>query len=41
MSHLLTSNEYWTDEMQKGNPVDIMYVDFKKAFDKAFLMRDF
>ena len=35
VSQLLTSIEYWTDEMQKGNPVDIIYVDFKKAFDKV------
>ena len=35
MSQLLTSIEYWTDEMQKGNPVDVIYVDFKKAFDKV------
>ena len=32
---LLTSMEYWTDEIQKGNPVDVLYVDFKKAFDKV------
>ena len=35
VSQLLTSIEYWTDEMQKGNPVDVIYVDFKKAFDKV------
>ena len=27
--------EYWTDEIQKSNPVDVLYVDFKKAFDKV------
>ena len=35
VSQLFTSIEYWTDEMQKGNPVDVIYVDFKKAFDKV------
>ena len=35
MTQLLTSMEYWTDEIQKGNPVDVLYVDFKKAFDKV------
>ena len=32
---ILTSVEYWTDEIQKGNPVDVLYVDFKKAFDQV------
>ena len=31
VSQLLTSIEYWTDEIQKGNPVD----DFKKTFNKV------
>ena len=35
VSQLSTSIEYWTDEMQKGNPVDVIYVDFKKAFNKV------
>ena len=35
VSQLFTSIEYWADEMQKGNPVDIIYVDFKTAFDKV------
>ena len=35
VTQLLTSMEYWTDEIQKGNPVDVLYVDFKKAFDKV------
>ena len=35
MSQLLTAMEFWTDEIQKGNPVDVIYVDFKRAFDKV------
>ena len=36
VTQLLTSMEYWTDEIQKGNPGDVLYyVDFKKAFDKV------
>ena len=35
MSQLLTAMELlWTDGIQKGNLVDVIYVDFKKAFDK-------
>ena len=26
VSQLLTSIEYWTDEMQKGNPVDVIII---------------
>ena len=26
VTQLLTSMEYWTDEMQKGNPVDVLYI---------------
>ena len=35
VSQLLTSIEYWTDEMHKGKPVDVIYVNFKKDFDKV------
>ena len=35
VTQLLTSMEYWTDEIRKGNPVDVLYVDFKKVFDKV------
>ena len=27
--------EYWTNEIQQGHPVDVLYFDFKKAFDKV------
>ena len=35
MSQLLTAMKFWTDEIQKGNPVDVIYFDFKKVFDKV------
>ena len=35
----LTSMEYGKDEIQKGNSVDVLYADFKKAFDKVTHMR--
>ena len=40
VSQFLTSIEYWTDEMQKGNPVDIIYVDLRNPLI-TFLMKDF
>jgi len=27
--------KYWTNKIQQGQPVDILYFDFKKAFDKV------
>ena len=35
MSQLLTAMEFWTGEIQKGNPVDVIHVDSKKAFDQV------
>jgi len=35
MSQLLTAMEFWAEEIQKGNPVDVIYVDFKKAFGRV------
>jgi len=32
---LLTAMEYWTNKIQQGQPVDVLYFDFKKAFDKV------
>jgi endonuclease/exonuclease/phosphatase family metal-dependent hydrolase len=32
---LLTVLEKWTDELDKGNIVDVIFLDFKKAFDKV------
>ena len=35
VTQFLTSMKYWADKIQKGNPrpVDVLCVDFKKAFD--------
>ena len=42
MTQFLTSMEYWTDEIQKGNPVDVLYVNFKLSITQLkFLTRDF
>ena len=32
-SQLLECFEEWSEELEKGNTVDIIYLDFKKAFD--------
>lgn len=32
-SQLLSSIEVWTELIESNNPVDVMYLDFKKAFD--------
>jgi len=31
----LAAVEYWTNKIQQGQPVDVLYFDFKKAFDKV------
>ena len=33
---LLEALEDWTAELDSGNEVDIIYIDFQKAFDSAF-----
>ena len=34
--------EYWTDEIQKRNPVDVLNVNFKRSITQLmFLTRDF
>ncbi|KAI8500844.1 hypothetical protein Bbelb_216620 [Branchiostoma belcheri] len=33
MTQLLVCTEAWTRSLQEGNPVDVIYLDFKKAFD--------
>ena len=30
---LLTAMNYWTESLNSGYPADIIYFDFKKAFD--------
>ena len=32
-TQLLTAMNYWTESLNSGYPVDIIYFDFKKAFD--------
>ena len=32
-TQLLTAINYWTESLNSGYPVDIIYFDFKKAFD--------
>jgi len=32
-TQLLAAMEYWTNKIQQGQPVDVLYFDFKKAFD--------
>ena len=34
-TQLLTTMEHWTKEIQLGHPIDVLYFDFKKAFDKV------
>ena len=35
LSNLLLAREYWTSELDGGNRVDVIYVDFSKAFDRV------
>jgi len=34
-TQLLAAMEYWTNKIQQGQLVDVLYFDFKKAFDKV------
>ena len=34
-AQLLSCMEAWTDMMERGVPVDVVYLDFKKAFDSV------
>ena len=35
MTQLMVATEYWTNILQQGDSVDIIYLDFKKAFDSV------
>ena len=35
LTNLLEFLEYVTDAVEHGKPVDVMYLDFQKAFDKV------
>ena len=32
---LLSVLDYWTEKLEKGGQVDVIYTDFEKAFDKV------
>ena len=34
-TELLTALHYWTESLEKGVPVDVLYLDFSKAFDSV------
>jgi len=34
-TQLLTAMNYWTKSLDDGSPVDIIYLDFRKAFDSV------
>jgi len=35
MTQLMVATEYWTRILQQGDSLDIIYLDFKKAFDSV------
>ena len=35
ITQLLTAMDYWTKALEQGIPIDIVYLDFKKAFDSV------
>ena len=35
ITQLLTTFEIWTQAVENGNPVDVIYLDFQKAFDSV------
>ena len=35
MTNILTCMELWTEMVEKGLPIDIIYTDFAKAFDRV------
>ena len=34
MTNLLTCIEMWTEMIENGLPIDVIYTDFAKAFDR-------
>ena len=34
-TQLLRAMDYWTQSLNDGYPVDIIYLDFRKAFDSS------
>ena len=35
VTQLLSALQYWTDSLEKDVPVDVLYLDFSKAFDSV------
>ena len=35
ITQLLTATEYWSEVLQHGDSVDVVYFDFRKAFDSV------
>ena len=35
MTNLLVATKNWTEELDQGRPVDVIYLDYEKAFDKV------
>jgi len=35
VTKLLTALNHWTESLEKGTPVDVVYLDFSKAFDSV------
>ena len=35
VTQLLTALQYWTESLEKGIPVDVLYLDFSEAFDSV------
>ena len=35
ITQLLTATEYWSEVLQQGDSVDVVYFDFSKAFDSV------
>ena len=35
VTQLLTALQSWTESLERGIPVDVLYLDFSKAFDSV------
>ena len=35
VTQLFTALNYWTESLEQGVPVDVIYLDFSKAFDSV------
>ena len=39
ITQLLRATEYWSEALQQGDPVDVVYLDFKRAVDSVHHQR--